>query len=44
MSDILDRILATKREEIAAGKQVLSEVQWLTKAARLEPARGFTAP
>lgn len=41
MSDILDRILATKREEIAAGKQVLSEVQWLTKAARLEPARGF---
>ena len=42
MSDILNQILATKREEITLGKQVLSEVQWLTKAARLEPARGFT--
>ena len=41
MSDILDKILATKREEIAQGKQVLSEVQWLAKAARLEPTRGF---
>ncbi|HEY1057539.1 MAG TPA: indole-3-glycerol phosphate synthase TrpC [Limnobacter sp.] len=41
MSDILDKILATKREEIALGKQILTEVQWLTKAARLEPARGF---
>ena len=35
MSDILDQILATKRQEIAQGKQVLSEVQWLAKAARL---------
>ena len=41
MSDILDKILATKREEIAQGKQVLSEVQWLTKAAKLAPTRGF---
>ena len=41
MSDILDKILATKREEIAQGKQVLSELQWLAKAARLEPTRGF---
>ncbi len=41
MSDILDKILATKREEIAQGKQVLSEVQWLTKASRLAPTRGF---
>ena len=41
MSDILDKILATKREEIALGKQILTEIQWLTKAARLEPARGF---
>lgn len=40
-SDILKRILATKKEEIALGKQVLTEVQWLTKAAKLEPARGF---
>lgn len=41
MSDILDQILATKREEIAQGKQLLSEVQWLAKAAQLEPTRGF---
>lgn len=40
-SDILEKILATKREEIAQGKKILTEVQWLTKAARLEPARGF---
>ncbi|HEX4878465.1 MAG TPA: indole-3-glycerol phosphate synthase TrpC [Limnobacter sp.] len=43
MSDILDKILATKREEIALGKQVLSEMQWLGKAAQLPPARGFAA-
>ncbi|MEK9816967.1 MAG: indole-3-glycerol-phosphate synthase TrpC, partial [Limnobacter sp.] len=42
MSDILDKILATKREEISQGKKVLSEVQWLAKAARLAPTRGFT--
>jgi indole-3-glycerol phosphate synthase len=41
MSDILDKILATKREEISQGKQLLSEVQWLTKAARMAPPRGF---
>ena len=41
MSDILNKILATKREEIAQGKQVLSEVQWLAKAARMAPTRGF---
>lgn len=41
MSDILNRILSTKREEIAQGKQLFSEVDWLTKAARLEPPRGF---
>lgn len=42
-SDILEKILATKREEIALGKTMLTEVQWLSKAARLEPARGFFA-
>jgi indole-3-glycerol phosphate synthase len=41
MSDILNKILATKREEIAQGKQILSEGQWLAKAARLDPPRGF---
>lgn len=41
MSDILQKIIQTKREEIAQGKQLFTEVQWLTKAARLEPARGF---
>lgn len=41
MSDILDRILATKREEISQGKQLFSEVDWLAKAARLDPPRGF---
>ena len=43
MSDILNKILATKRDEIAQGKLLLSEVQWLAKAARLEPTRGFAA-
>lgn len=41
MSDILQKIIQTKREEIAQGKQLFTEVQWLTKAARLESARGF---
>lgn len=41
MSDILSKILATKREEIAHGKQVLSEIQWLSKAAQLPSPRGF---
>lgn len=43
MSDILNKILQTKREEIAQGKQMFSEVDWLTKAARLEGTRGFAA-
>lgn len=42
MSDILEKILQTKREEIAQGKQILSEVQWLNKARGLSPTRGFT--
>lgn len=41
MSDILNKIIQTKREEIAQGKQMFSEVDWLTKAARLENTRGF---
>ena len=41
MSDILKKILDTKRQEIAQGKQILTEIQWLTKAARLAPPRGF---
>jgi indole-3-glycerol phosphate synthase len=43
MSDILKKILNTKREEIAQGKQVLSEVQWLSKAAQLDAPRGFVS-
>lgn len=43
MSDILDKILATKREEVAQGKQLIPEVQWLAKAAQLEPPRGFAS-
>ncbi len=43
MSDILQTILATKREEIAQGKQVLSEVQWLSKAAQVDAPRGFVS-
>jgi indole-3-glycerol phosphate synthase len=42
MSDILEKILQTKREEIAQGKQILSEVQWLNKARSVSPTRGFT--
>lgn len=41
MSDILDKILQTKREEIAQGRQLFSEAQWLAKSANLEPTRGF---
>lgn len=41
MSDILNKILQTKKEEIAQGKKMFSEVEWLTKAARLEGTRGF---
>lgn len=43
MSDILKKILDTKREEIAQGKRVLSEVQWLSKAAQLDSPRGFVS-
>lgn len=43
MSDILQKILQTKREEIEQGKKLFSEVDWLTKAARLENPRGFAA-
>ncbi|MDX1669798.1 MAG: indole-3-glycerol phosphate synthase TrpC [Limnobacter sp.] len=42
MSDILHKILQTKQQEIAEGKKMFSEIDWLTKAAKLEPTRGFT--
>lgn len=43
MSDILQKILQTKKEEIEQGKKLFSEVDWLTKAARLENTRGFVS-
>lgn len=41
MSDILKKIIATKKEEVAEGKKLISEVSWLTKAAKLGPTWGF---
>jgi indole-3-glycerol phosphate synthase len=41
MSDILKKILDTKIQEIAAGKQVCSESQLLELAAQATPTRGF---
>ena len=41
MHDILKQILQTKQEEVAQGKQLISEQAWLAKAAALEPPRGF---
>ena len=41
MSDILQQILSTKREEVAQGKALISEAAWLNKATQLPPPRGF---
>ncbi|HET7587096.1 MAG TPA: indole-3-glycerol phosphate synthase TrpC [Gammaproteobacteria bacterium] len=41
MTDILNRILATKRDEIAAGKQVRSLADLRSAVAELAPPRGF---
>ncbi|RZS54591.1 indole-3-glycerol phosphate synthase TrpC [Sphaerotilus mobilis] len=44
MSDILQKIVATKREEIAAGRLQRSEASWRDEAeARGADTRGFTA-
>ncbi len=41
MSDILDRIIATKREEVAAREAVTPVSQLRARAADVEPPRGF---
>lgn len=41
MSDILDRIVAVKREEIAAGRLRRSLASWLEEAQTEGPTRGF---
>ena len=43
MSDILDRIVAVKHEEIAAGRLRRSLASWLEEAQAQGPARGFEA-
>ncbi len=40
-SDTLKKIIATKQEEVQQGKQLISELAWLTKAAQLGSTRGF---
>ena len=41
MSDILDKIVAVKREEIAAGKLQRSQQSWLAQAESAEARRGL---
>jgi indole-3-glycerol phosphate synthase len=41
MSNILDTIIATKHEEIAAGRRLRTESDWLALAAEQPPVRGF---
>jgi indole-3-glycerol phosphate synthase len=43
MSDILDRIVAVKREEVAAGRLRRSLSSWRDEAEAQAPARGFEA-
>lgn len=43
MNDILQQIIATKHEEVAQGKALISEQAWRHKAASLPPPRGFYA-
>ena len=43
MSDILDRIVAVKHEEIAAGRLRRSLASWLEEAQAQRPTRGFEA-
>lgn len=43
MSDILDRIVAVKHEEIAAGRLRRSLASWLEEAQAQGPTRGFEA-
>jgi len=43
MSDILERILARKREEVAARRAVLSEAELAARCREAAPVRGFAA-
>lgn len=43
MADVLDRILATKREEVAAGQRRTSPADMQARARDADPARGFAA-
>ena len=43
MSDILQRIVEVKREEVAAARQLRSEVSWLDEAQARRDVRGFAA-
>ena len=43
MSDILDRIVAVKRDEVAAGRLRRSLASWLEEAQVQAPTRGFEA-
>ena len=43
MSDILDRIVAVKREEIAAGRARRSLASWREEAEARRDVRGFAA-
>jgi indole-3-glycerol phosphate synthase len=43
MSDILDRIVAVKREEVAAGRARRSVASWREEAEARRDVRGFTA-
>lgn len=43
MSDILQKIIATKREEVAAAKQVTSVDELRARIGRASPTRGFVA-
>ena len=43
MSDILDKIVAYKREEIAAAKKKIPPKEMEARAAAADPSRGFLA-
>jgi len=43
MADILDRIVAVKREEVAAARQLRSVASWREEAAARRDVRGFEA-
>lgn len=43
MTDILNRILATKRDEVAAARKLLPDAELQARLTGLPPARGFAA-